>query len=76
MIPPGALTGVQFIKTPDYVEIVGYIDQTAIGLQANDSGGEEVSPIFRPPHFHQRHAQRYNHRTHTEPMSVEIRSAP
>lgn len=41
VIPPGALQGVQFITTPDYVEVVGYIDQTALNLQASDSGGEE-----------------------------------
>ena len=41
VIPPGALTGVQFIKTPDYVEVVGYIDQTKLNLQASDYGGEE-----------------------------------
>ncbi|KAK9895793.1 hypothetical protein P389DRAFT_160386 [Cystobasidium minutum MCA 4210] len=41
VIPPGALQGVQFIKTPDYVEVVGYVDQTKLNLQANDYGGEE-----------------------------------
>lgn len=41
VLPPGALQGVQFIQTPDYVEIVGYIDQTALNLQASDYGGEE-----------------------------------
>lgn len=41
VIPPGALQGVQFIKTPDYVEVVGFIDQTALNLQASDYGGEE-----------------------------------
>jgi hypothetical protein len=41
VIPPGALQGVQFITTPDYVEVVGYIDQTALNLQADDYGGEE-----------------------------------
>lgn len=41
VIPPGALTGVQFITTPDYVEVVGYIDQTKLGLEASDYGGEE-----------------------------------
>jgi len=40
-LPQGAITGLQFIQTPDYVELVGYIDQTAIRLQANDTGGEE-----------------------------------
>ncbi|KAJ7839608.1 hypothetical protein B0H14DRAFT_3086953 [Mycena olivaceomarginata] len=37
---PGALQGVQFMKTPDYVQVVGFIDQTKINLQADDSGGE------------------------------------
>jgi len=41
VIPAGAITGLQFIKTPDYVEIVGMIDQTALHLEAADSGGEE-----------------------------------
>ncbi|KAJ7336355.1 manno protein [Mycena albidolilacea] len=40
LIPPGALQGVQFMKTPDYVQVVGFIDQTKINLQADDSGGE------------------------------------
>ncbi|KAG0151090.1 hypothetical protein CROQUDRAFT_651614 [Cronartium quercuum f. sp. fusiforme G11] len=41
MIPGGALQGVQVIRTPGYIEVVGYIDQTALNLQANDTGGEE-----------------------------------
>ena len=28
-------------KAPGYVEVIGYIDQTALGIQANDAGGEE-----------------------------------
>lgn len=40
LIPAGALQGVQFMRTPDYVQVVGFIDQTKINLQANDSGGE------------------------------------
>lgn len=40
LIPPGALTGLQYMKTPDYVQVVGFIDQTKINLQADDSGGE------------------------------------
>ncbi|KIY44285.1 hypothetical protein FISHEDRAFT_51992 [Fistulina hepatica ATCC 64428] len=40
LIPPGALTGVQYMKTPDYVQVVGFIDQTKINLRAGDSGGE------------------------------------
>jgi hypothetical protein len=40
VIPPGALTGVQFMKTPDYIQVVGFIDQTKINLNADDYGGE------------------------------------
>nr|GAT48502.1 predicted protein [Mycena chlorophos] len=40
VIPAGALQGVQFMKTPDYVQVVGFIDQTLINIQAGDYGGE------------------------------------
>ncbi|KAG9084382.1 hypothetical protein FS749_005271 [Ceratobasidium sp. UAMH 11750] len=40
LIPQGAITGVQFMKTPDYVQVVGFIDQTQINLQKDDGGGE------------------------------------
>ncbi|KLO05176.1 hypothetical protein SCHPADRAFT_734147 [Schizopora paradoxa] len=40
LIPPGALTGVQFMRTPDYVQVVGFIDQTKINIKDGDSGGE------------------------------------
>jgi len=40
VIPPGALQGVQFMRTPDYVQVVGFIDQTKINLAADDYGGE------------------------------------
>ncbi|KAG5340090.1 hypothetical protein C0989_002792 [Termitomyces sp. Mn162] len=40
VIPSGAITGVQFTKTPDYVQVVGFIDQTKINIAAGDSGGE------------------------------------
>jgi hypothetical protein len=39
-IPEGALTGVQFIKTPDYVQVTGNINQALIDLAPDDSGGE------------------------------------
>ncbi|KAF5374435.1 hypothetical protein D9615_009040 [Tricholomella constricta] len=39
-IPAGTLTGVQFMKTPDYVQVVGFLDQTKINLAAGDFGGE------------------------------------
>ncbi|KAI0326468.1 hypothetical protein GY45DRAFT_1233646, partial [Cubamyces sp. BRFM 1775] len=40
LIPEGALTGVQFMKAPGYLQVVGFIDQTKINLQADDGGGE------------------------------------
>lgn len=40
LIPAGALTGLQWIKTPDYVQAVGFMDQTAINIKADDWGGE------------------------------------
>jgi len=41
LIPAGAITGVQVTRTPGYIQAVGFIDQTALNLQANDTGGEE-----------------------------------
>ncbi|KZT63549.1 hypothetical protein DAEQUDRAFT_770517 [Daedalea quercina L-15889] len=40
IMPDGTLLGVQHITTPDYVMIVGYIDQTQVNLAADDYGGE------------------------------------
>ena len=40
LIPEGALTGVQWIKTPNYVQAVGYLDQTKINVLQGDWGGE------------------------------------
>lgn len=40
LIPAGALTGVQFLKTPDYIQIVGFIDQTKVNIANGDYGGE------------------------------------
>jgi len=40
VIPGGALKGVQFLTTPDYIQITGFIDQTQINMQAADEGGE------------------------------------
>ncbi|KAL0953103.1 hypothetical protein HGRIS_004374 [Hohenbuehelia grisea] len=40
LIPEGALKGVQFMRTPDYVQVVGYIDQAMINIQHGDYGGE------------------------------------
>ncbi|KAG6827379.1 hypothetical protein H0H92_012035 [Tricholoma furcatifolium] len=40
LIPKDSLTGVQFMRTPDYVQVVGYINQSRINLQSDDYGGE------------------------------------
>ncbi|KAI0742028.1 hypothetical protein C8Q80DRAFT_1221823 [Daedaleopsis nitida] len=40
IIPAGAITGVQFMKTPGYLQIVGFIDQTKINIAGDDDGGE------------------------------------
>jgi hypothetical protein len=39
IIPQGAITGLQFMKTPAYVQVVGFIDQTKIDIGAGDAGG-------------------------------------
>jgi hypothetical protein len=40
LIPQGALKGVQFMRTPDYVQVVGFIDQSQINMAPDDFGGE------------------------------------
>lgn len=40
VIPQGAITGVTFVKTPDYVQVTGHINQQLINLAADDGGGE------------------------------------
>jgi hypothetical protein len=40
LIPEGALTGVQWTKTPGYIQAVGYFDQTKVNLLEGDYGGE------------------------------------
>lgn len=40
LIPAGALQGVQYIKTPDYAQVVGFIDQSLINIAPDDFGGE------------------------------------
>ncbi|KAG5642762.1 hypothetical protein DXG03_002141 [Asterophora parasitica] len=40
LIPANALKGVQFMRTPDYVQVVGFIDQSKINIKGDDYGGE------------------------------------
>ena len=40
LIPADALQGVQFMRTPDYLQVVGFIRQDLINLEDDDFGGE------------------------------------
>jgi len=40
VIPPGAITGAQFIQTEKYIQVTGNLDQTALNIAADDPGGE------------------------------------
>ncbi|GAA5846094.1 hypothetical protein JCM9279_004784 [Rhodotorula babjevae] len=40
IIPEGALQGVQFTRTPHYIQVVGFIDQVKINMLPEDYGGE------------------------------------
>jgi len=40
LIPDGALTGLQFLKTPDYIQINGFLDQTKVNIYADEIGGQ------------------------------------
>jgi len=40
LIPEGTLTGLQFLKTPDYIQLVGFMKQTNIDMVDGDFGGE------------------------------------
>lgn len=40
ILPAGAITGLQVLKTSAYTQWTGYINQTALNLMEDDSGGE------------------------------------
>lgn len=40
VIPAGAITGAQFMRTPDYIQITGHINQALINMTPDDGGGE------------------------------------
>ncbi|KAI5480898.1 macrophage activating glycoprotein [Pseudohyphozyma bogoriensis] len=40
VIPPGALTGVQFMRTSAYIQVTGLISNAGLNLVTNDTGGE------------------------------------
>ena len=39
-IPPGTITGAQFIQAPSYIAFTGHFDQTKLNIRAGDAGGE------------------------------------
>lgn len=39
-IPPGTFTGLQFMRTPAYIQWTGTLDITKLNYAADDSGGE------------------------------------
>lgn len=43
-MPANTLKGLQFVKTPDYIQISGFIDQTLINMVEGDWGGE-LDPV-------------------------------
>ncbi|KAF8953490.1 hypothetical protein BDZ97DRAFT_1929655 [Flammula alnicola] len=40
LIPPGAITGLQWTKTSGYIQAVGFINNTGLSLDPTDQGGE------------------------------------
>lgn len=40
LIPEGAITGLQFIETPHYVQVTGRIRQQLVNIEEGDYGGE------------------------------------
>ena len=46
LIPPGAITGVQFLYAKNYIQVAGYIDQTKVSLFSGDEGGGESAKFY------------------------------
>jgi hypothetical protein len=46
VIPDGTLTGVHFVRTPDYVQVTGVGDFTKINIQAGDEGGGKQHSVL------------------------------
>lgn len=40
IMPPGTITGAQFMRTSAYIQITGHLNQGGINLASNDTGGE------------------------------------
>lgn len=46
IIPPGAITGVQWLYAKNYLQVVGYINQAMVNLDPSDQGGGEYTSRF------------------------------
>lgn len=40
LIPEGSITGIQWMVTPGYIQAVGFIKNSGVGLASDDEGGE------------------------------------
>jgi len=40
VIPPGTITGAQWLYAKNYLQVVGFLDQTQVNLNVSDLGGE------------------------------------
>lgn len=47
-LPSTAIKGLQYLRTPSYVQIIGSLDLTALGYAADDSGGERELSVTCP----------------------------
>ena len=45
-IPPGSITGAQWLYAPNYIQVVGYINQSQVSLFAGDEGGGESAKFY------------------------------
>lgn len=41
VIPPGVITGAQWLYAENYIQVVGFLDQSQLNLDPTDSGGGE-----------------------------------
>ena len=39
-VPPDTITGIQVLNNANYIQIVAFLDQTKVNIQAGDFGGE------------------------------------
>ena len=46
LIPPGSITGAQWLYAPKYIQVVGYINQSQVSLFAGDEGGGESAKFY------------------------------